>query len=158
MTQQEIRERNKQIIQMLGFKRGFWIHQEKPLTDDKKQWWDIDGKTFLGTRVRYDKDLQFHSDWNWLMEAVEFIKKNIRTSNNTENASNKEIFIDEWEFKVTKYYLRLIQWTNAGWRMFDNKNRNLSMLYIIGENCETEKEAVFKIVSDFAKFLNNKEI
>ena len=137
MTQQEIQERNKQIALMLGKKEQleYW-----------KQWVDIESK------------LKWHSDWNWLMEAVEFIKKNIRTSNNTENASNKEIFIDEWEFKVTKYYLRLIQWTNAGWRMFDNKNRNLSMLYIIGENCETEKEAVFKIVSDFAKFLNNKEI
>ena len=44
MTQEE---RNKQIIQMLGFKRG----------------------------VYYDKDLKFHSDWNWLMEAVEFIEK-----------------------------------------------------------------------------------
>jgi hypothetical protein len=79
MTEQEIQDRNKQIIQMLGFKRGFWIHQEKPLTDDKKQWWDIDGKTFLGTRVHYDKDLQFHSDWNWLMEAIQFLQKHFES-------------------------------------------------------------------------------
>ena len=74
MTQQEIQDRNEQIALMLGLKKGWWIHQQKPLTDDKKQWWDIEGKTFLGTRVYYIKDLQFHSDWNWLMEAVEFIE------------------------------------------------------------------------------------
>lgn len=75
MKQQEIQERNKQIALMLGLKRGWWIHQEKPLTDDKKQWCDIGGKTFLGTKIYYDRDLKFHSDWNWLMEAVEFIEK-----------------------------------------------------------------------------------
>jgi hypothetical protein len=73
MTQEEIVERNKQIIELMGFKRGFWIHQEKPLTDDKKQWWDIDGKTILGTKVYYDTTLKFHSDWNWLMAASEFM-------------------------------------------------------------------------------------
>jgi hypothetical protein len=42
--------------------------------------------------------------------------------------------------------------------MFDDKNRNLSMLYIIGENCKNEKEAVFNIVSDFAKLYNEGKI
>jgi hypothetical protein len=79
MTQEEIQERNKQIIQMIGFKRGFWIHQEKPLTDDKRQWCDIDCKTILSTLVYYDKDLQFHSDWNWLMEAIQFLHKNFES-------------------------------------------------------------------------------
>lgn len=72
---QEILEYNKRCAEFLGLKKGWWIHQEKPLTDDKKQWWDIDGKTFLGTRVYYDKDLQFHSDWNWIMEVVEAIER-----------------------------------------------------------------------------------
>jgi L-lysine 2,3-aminomutase len=147
MTQQEIQERNKEIALMLGKK-----YQNNTIVIHYNNVCGVNptGETW--------QECLYHSDWNWLMEAVEFIKKNIRTSNNTENAINKEIFIDEWEFKVTKYYLRLIQWTNAGWRMFDNKNRNLSMLYVVGENCETEKEAVFKIVSDFAKKFNNKEL
>jgi hypothetical protein len=147
MTQQEIQERNKEIALMLGKK-----YQNNKIVIHYNNICGVNptGETW--------QECLYHSDWNWLMEAVEFVKKNIRTSNNTENAINKEIFIDEWEFKVTKYYLRLIQWTNAGWRMFDNKNRNLSMLYVVGENCETEKEAVFKIVSDFAKFYNNKEL
>jgi hypothetical protein len=77
MTQQDIQERNKQIATMLGLKRGWWISQNKPLTDDKKQWLDVDSKTSLGTRVYYDKDLAFHSDWNWIMEAIVFIGKEL---------------------------------------------------------------------------------
>lgn len=75
MTQEEVFEYNKRCAEFLGLKRGWWIHQEKPLTENKKQWWDIDGKTFLGTKVYYDKNLQFHSDWNWIMEVVEAIEK-----------------------------------------------------------------------------------
>ena len=63
-----------------GLKYGWWIHQDKPLTDDKKQWWDIDGKTILGTRAYYNKDLMFHEDWNWIMEVLEKIEKENGTS------------------------------------------------------------------------------
>lgn len=54
MTQQEIKDRNEQIALMLGKKEQleYW-----------KQWVDIESK------------LKWHSDWNWLMEAVEFIEK-----------------------------------------------------------------------------------
>lgn len=148
MTQKEIQDRNEQIALMLGWK----------ITDGIISY--IPEENSFQHEVGYSANgfLQFHSDWNWLMEAVEFIKRNIKTSNDTENAKDKEIFIDEWEFKITKYYLRLIQWTNEGWRMFDNRNRNLSILYIIGENCQTEIEAVFKVVSDFAKLYNDKKL
>ena len=138
MTQEEIQERNKQIALMLGKKEQleYW-----------KQWVDIESK------------LKWHSDWNWLMESVEFIKKNIKTSNDTQDAKIGELFIDEWKFRVKQYYLRIIQWTENGWRMFDGKeNSELSMFYIIGENCESEKEAVFLIVSDFAKLYNDKKL
>ena len=71
-----------------------------------------------------------------------------------------DFFIDEWNFKVKSYYLRVIQWTENGWRMMLNRNENyeLSMLYIIGENCDSEKEATFLIVSDFAKLYNEKKL
>jgi hypothetical protein len=152
MTQQEIQERNEQIALMLGWEEGnlsgIWHKKD-----------DTANYVVYSEHNNYPhRGLPFHRDWNWLMEAVEFIKRNIKTSNDTENAKDKEIFIDEWEFKITKYYLRLIQWTNEGWRMFDNRNRNLSILYIIGENCQTEIEAVFKVVSDFAKLYNDKKL
>ncbi len=75
MTQENVLQYNTMCAEVVGLKRGWWISQEKPLTDDKKQWWDINGKTFLGTKVYYDKDLKFHSDWNWIMEVVEAIEK-----------------------------------------------------------------------------------
>jgi hypothetical protein len=167
MTQEEIQERNKQISLMLGWKESF-AHK----VDQYGYYQCVEGystpwkNTLDEQAVEYQsdknafaiEDLQFHSDWNWLMEAVEFIKKNIRLSTDTENAKINELFIDEWEFKVNRYYVRLIQWTDNGWRKFNGKNNSddLSLYYIIGENCESEKQAVFMIVSDFAKLYNNK--
>lgn len=67
MTEQQICEKNAMIAEYMGLKRGWWISQEKPLTEDKKQWCDIGGDTFLGSRVYYDKDLQFHASYDWIM-------------------------------------------------------------------------------------------
>jgi hypothetical protein len=151
MTVQEIQERNKEIAAMLGFK----------YKNQSKYWgkYPLDNNSFL-SKLGYLKmdSLQFHSDWNWLMEAVEFVKQNFRTSYDTKDAKINEYFIDEWEFKVNKYYVRLIRWTENGWKMFDESNRHLSFFYIIGENCQSEKEAVFMVISDFAKLYNNKEL
>ena len=135
MTQQEIQDRNKEIALMLDLN-----HDEEVVIFNMHSYsWDM---------------LRFNSDWNWLMEAVEFIKKNIRLSSNTSDAKVGEYFIDEWEFNVKKFYIRLIQWTGTGWKMFD---KDLSIFYIIGVNCQSEKEAIFLAVSDFAqKFNNNK--
>jgi hypothetical protein len=40
--------------------------------------------------------------------------------------------------------------------MTDRENHDLSIYYIIGENCQSEKEAIFLAVSDFAKLYNSK--
>jgi hypothetical protein len=141
MTQQEIQERNEQIVLMLGYE-----------ISENKECFKLPNKNgWITLEV-------FYSDWNWLMEAVKFIKKNIRTSNNTSDAKVGEYFIDEWEFKVKNYYVRLIQWTEKGWRMSDTDNMDLSIRYVIGMNCSSEIEAVFSIVSDFAKLYNNKKL
>lgn len=158
MTQQEIQERNKQIALMLGAiyssHADAWGFGNARIEPNELK---FGNEIFKGCvwAERFEKELKFHSDWNWLMESVEFIKKNIKTSKDTQDAKIGELFIDEWEFRVKQYYLRIIQWTENGWRMFDGKeNSELSMFYIIGENCESEKEAVFLIVSDFAKLYN----
>lgn len=98
--------------------------------------------------------VQFNQSWHYLMEAVEFIKANTRLSVDSSNAKTNEYFIDEWEFKVKSYYIKLIQWTEEGWRMIDKDNTDLFIYYVIGENCSSEKEAVFLAVSDFAKLYN----
>lgn len=152
MTAQEIQERNKEIALMLGY--------SNPISDKDFYFVERPQKesTVLPNMLELNFENRFHSDWNWLHEAVEFIKKNHRTSFDTEDAKENELFIDEWEFKVKKYYIRIIQWTKDGWRMFDRNNRQLSIFYIIGENCDSEIEAVFKAVSDFAKLYNEKEL
>jgi hypothetical protein len=76
MTPQEIQERNKQIALMLNIK----IEQCYPENKDYKQHGIVYtlekefaknvNSIFLGV-----SELKFHSDWNWLMEAVEFIDK-----------------------------------------------------------------------------------
>ena len=74
MNKKQITEGNVLIAEFIGLKRGWWISQEKPLTEDKKQWCDLDGKTFLGSRVYFDNDLKFHKLWDWLMPVVEKIE------------------------------------------------------------------------------------
>jgi hypothetical protein len=157
MELKEILERNSRIATMLG-----WEYIDKdshPTAYENYGWWkvgtyhkDIDARNNENWKG-FNDSLNFHKDWNKLMIASSFIKKNIRTSYNTEGAKFGEIFIDEWEFKINRYYIRLIQWKD-GWKMFDESNRNLSILYIIGENCHSELEAVFKAISDFAKLYN----
>jgi hypothetical protein len=66
MEQQEIQERNKQIALMLG---GVYD------TDMTKYWFYLPkGIKWSGIFAPTTSDLSFHSDWNWLMEAVEFIE------------------------------------------------------------------------------------
>lgn len=139
-------ERNEQIALMLGWTRYNHASYFTWTTPDKPK------------NHMYESTLQFDSDWNWLMEAVEFVKKNIRTSSETSDSKEGEYFIDEWEFKINKYYIRLIQWTKNGRKMYNDKNKYLSILYIIGYNCSSEQEAVFLAISDFAKLYNNKEL
>jgi hypothetical protein len=142
MTQQE---RNKGIALMLG-------------KEYKDNWIVINYSNVCGVNPtgKTWQECIFHSDYNWLMDAVGFIKQNLRTSHNTVGAKVGEYFIDEWTFGVKTYYIRLIQWTDKGWRMTDRENHDLSIYYIIGENCQSEKEAIFLAVSDFAKLYNNK--
>jgi len=74
MKKVDIQEYNALCAQFWGLKHGWWIHQEKPLTDDKKQWCNISGKNFLGSRAYYNKDLLFHEDWSWIMNTLEKIE------------------------------------------------------------------------------------
>jgi hypothetical protein len=122
MTQQQIQERNEQIALMLG------LTPTKGFGSKKNEYFKkIDGdKTIM-----YNKVL-FHSDWNWLMEAVEFIDK----------LSNYFIQIEEkscYVYDISK---------------FDNSQTNA---FIIKDG-KTKKESIFIAVSDFAKLYNNKEL
>ncbi len=116
MTHQEIQERNEQIALMLGWKN---------LNDDSfPEYIDTVGNFYPL------KELKFHSDWSWLMEAVEFISKNGFTYS---------------IYKNDKLYCCSIR-----------IDRTISDFILIKN--ESQKEAVFIAVSDFAKKFNNKEL
>lgn len=162
MTQEEILERNKEIALMLGW--------EEATTEYKMKWCAVPteerlsrlNQTYVPFLMKenneplFEDSVLWNKDWNCLMDAVKFIKKNLRTSEDTDDAKVGEYFIDEWRFGVKSYYIRLIQWNDKGWRMFDRENIDLSIYYVIGENCQSEKEAIFLVVSDLAKLLNKK--
>jgi hypothetical protein len=122
MEQQEIQERNNQIALMLGWK----------ITDGIISY--IPEESSFQHEVGYSASgfLQFHSDWSWLMESVEFIDK----------LSNYFIQIEEkscYVYDISK---------------FDNSQTNA---FIIKDG-KTKKEAVFIAVSDFAKLYNEKKL
>jgi hypothetical protein len=64
MTQQEIQERNKQIALMFGKK-----YENNRIVIHCRNVFGVNpsGETW--------QECSYHSDWNWLMEAVEFIEK-----------------------------------------------------------------------------------
>jgi hypothetical protein len=122
MTQQEIQERNEQIALMLG------LTPTKGFGSKKNEYFK---KIDVDKTIMYNKVL-FHSDWNWLMEAVEFI----------ENLDLNDIFtMPEFNYHVGKMTLLRV-----------NKDVLKKM------PITSKKESIFIAVSDFAKLYNNKEL
>ena len=126
MTQQEIQECNKQIVLMLGFTQK--SYNPNP-TEDELMWCDKKHGLPVG-------ELQFHSDWNWLMEAVEFIEK-----------------LGKYSFAIDSHPLpgHTVLIHNA-------TSYGITSLVIPDVTMPDKKEAVFIAVSDFAKLYNNKEL
>jgi hypothetical protein len=131
MAQQEVQERNKQIALMLGWKEykpeRNWFWGKKKMTYYK----GFDKVTWSTPRVYVDY-FKFHSDWNWLMEAIRFIQK-----------KSFDITID---FFSSTGILK----TDA----FVSKNSDI----IIESLGKEDIEAMFEIVSDFAKLYNEKKL
>jgi hypothetical protein len=81
MTQQQIQERNQQIALMLG---GIYSKLVDAWGLGNAQ--NIGSKMFDGVMYedvikaqRFEKELKFHSDWNWLMEAIQFLQKHFES-------------------------------------------------------------------------------
>jgi hypothetical protein len=122
MTQDEIQERNKQIALMLG------LHHDEDVvifSDMMSYAWD---------------NLKFHSDWNWLHEAVEFI----------ENLKGISVYIGK--NKMSKTHSVEISYEDYSWEKKPHRDKTIFI-----QN-ESKKEAVFIAVSDFAKLYNEKKI
>ncbi len=138
MTQEEMQERNKQIALMLT-----WDSNESQ-TEFYPPY------QFGG--VKDLDDLMFNLNWNWLMEAVEFISKQAHKGfpinciiSNTGCAINinpTNVMGDKFEGKT-----EIVNTLNINYHIVDEKEKDF-----------TRQEAVFIAVSDFAKLYNNKEI
>jgi hypothetical protein len=116
MTPEEITEKNKQIATMLGWTRHnhasyyTWTKPDKP-----------DNHFF-------EAILQFDSDWNWLMEAFQFIEEKGYTTSVTGKFVSIMI-LDGWGGKS-----------------------------ITSQTGVDKKEAVFIAASDFASLYNTKQL
>lgn len=123
-----------------------------------KKWNELNDKP---DRVSQDfpwEKFEYHSNYGLLMQAIEKIR-NWKGSDEAKNAKVGEYFIDEFKIGKNSVYIRLIQWvgkSKGGWRMFDDKNRDLSILYVTDNtdpnfgNAKNLKEALFMAASDFA--------
>ena len=130
MTQQEIQDRNKEIALMLSLKPLI-----KPYLGAYQPTSDTTNPSFYNDRMEGESWYvypEYDSDWNWLMEAVEFIQKELIKNND--------------EFCI-EFYEGL-------------PGEPMTFVSYAEQNVESKssKEAVFIAVSDFAKLYNNKEL
>lgn len=88
MTQQEILNHNKLCAEFLGYKCSVNEQYELPnmMTFPPKK----NSNLCHTAKVCCVKDMQFHSDWNWIMEVVEAIKEK------TKFKTIDECSEDEW--------------------------------------------------------------
>ncbi len=122
-------DRNEQIALMLGY-------VNTTPTDKDFKIFEFPTKVGCIPRMIETMSMQFHLDWNWLMEAVEFIERRgygyvVEISGNPEK-----------QFcAITKI------------------NSDHSIVRVgYSDEVFTKKESVFIAVSDFAKLYNNKEL
>ena len=123
MKQDEIQERNKQIALMLDWVEsnlsGIWYKKDDTAID-----------VVYSEHTNYPhRGLPFHRDWNWLMEAVEFIER------------------------LSVYHM--VETNRSSCVIYNGKNI-ITANYFKAD--KTKKEAVFVAVSDFAQKFNNKEL
>jgi hypothetical protein len=115
MTQQEIQERGSQIALM----RGYEVSKNKECfkIPNENRWISLE---------------ELHSDWNWLISAVDFIEKQ----------------------KIVVY----INFNNCVIQSIGNRENNFKPTTYQDVYGSDKKEAVFIAVSDFAKKFNNKKL
>jgi hypothetical protein len=133
MKPQEIQERNKQIALMLGKKYEnnlIVIHCRNVCGVNPS------GETW--------QECSYHSDWNWLMESVEFIEKLKFNTKACIHCNNDRVYLKTYPAE----YSHSAMFTS----ITDSK---VNFCYALEP---TKKEAVFIAVSDFAKLYNEKKL
>lgn len=138
MTQEE---RNEQIALMLGW-RKYKMLNNLPWQKKRMTYTNVTRPNFF-TPLFYIEAFKFNSNWNLLMEAVEFIESKgyatkIAHDYCISNYGCDECVIDKRKNALTSY-----------------EDRDEPLIF---ELTKTKKEATFTAVSDFAKLYNEKKI
>jgi hypothetical protein len=146
MIQEELLKRNKEIVLMLGWKKTSAHKRDQYGYYQPVVGYSTPYRNRLDTQAveyQFDKnafaveDLQFHSDWNWIMEGVEFIEEKLKL----------ETVISNMGFGSNNQYININRGISIINETYDNPSK------IMGK-ASTKKEAVFIAVSDFAKLYN----
>lgn len=136
MTQEEILNYNKKCTKFLGYKCSINELYELPnmMTFKPKK-----GNNLCRTaKICTLDEMEFHNDWNWIMESVEFIER-------LYNHPNKEIQVHIKAGEVCIFSMPYFL-----------ENNYYKEVYYLGEGYlnSSKIEAVFIAVSDFAKLYN----
>ena len=132
MTQEEILEYNKRCAEFLNFK----------YRNSKKAWgkYPLDNNSFLALKGWLSMDrLQFHSDWNWIMEVVEAIEKN-------------KFLID----KERPYYITIDNnYCGIFFNRWNDKGKDFGgTKQIVSIKADSKKEAVVQAINQFLIWYN----
>lgn len=114
MTQEEIQEYNKMCAEFLGgiysTYAEAWGFGNAYIQPNEIKFGD---RTFKGAvfAERFEKELKFHSDWNWIMEVAEKIENKLSESfnvdicnkNQCEIVKNGEEFICGYGFETVNH-------------------------------------------------------
>ena len=137
MITEEIQERNKQIAFMLGWE------------EEVGSWYTNKGFARIVIYSAYNNyphvGLPFYRDWNWLMEAVEFIEKLKFNTKACIHCNNDRVYLNTYPIESSQYSAKFISITN-------------SKINFCSTKASTKKEAVFIAVSDFAKLYNQNKL
>lgn len=131
MTQQEILEYNKMCAEILGYKNKGMKNLE--------MW--VSNKTPNGVNTN---ELQFHLDWNWIMEVVEAIE-NLKTETS------------QFEFYFQPKSVIIKEEKNYSFEKGDGGRSSQPLkfngsVWITGK---TKKEAVVQAINQFLIWYNN---
>jgi hypothetical protein len=140
MDIKEIQQRSEQIALMLGYVNTTPDDRDFNIYENKLKPFSAIPKTIE------TMSMLFYSDWNWLMEAVDFIESKIIYT--VKIISTPTISQRWYMYTVQIYNTRSATLLNQGEKIIEiqsNYHKN-----------QSKKETIFIAVSDFAKVYNEK--
>jgi len=135
MTEQEIQEGNKLILEFMEFPRAL-----KQVINDTRVYYDVTELELPnGVSIAAQEHFIFHRSWDWLMPVVEKI----------ESLDFASIFMSKTyhgEFSIE------ISWETPTYHLKQNNK-----YFIIKDKALSKKESIWTAIVEFIKWYNTKE-